>query len=235
SNSIERNRIAECITSCRRLMFQAQRTLRVKTEKRLTSEASYRLLLDFLGEDFGSHGTSLNSAIHHIESGIPTGGQGGANFSVNSCAGAFGTGNNSCILVTSIKDVILQARKLNCAISIACRIGINKFRELRFDNDGLILKEDNEIVKARDLKAFFPEKRDLVLRIQKGASTKLKVPWIACTDDARVITSLKSRFNELTVFLSDYNEFNLDSAFAIANFLMQTARGRMLLKRQLKQ
>lgn len=160
-------------------LIYAQEIFRTKEQLQghvLLLDKGYKIMLDILGETFAAHGTHYEGMIHHLTKGIPTGGQGGANFIINNVAHVFG--NEGGYLITKFKYLLKEAYKHGAIIRFDP--GVN----LDFSFDGKTIITSNSIVlkNIEDIKSFLVNDHEILLQIEKNDNIKLKVPWVVVTD-----------------------------------------------------
>ena len=145
-------------------------------------EGAHNLLSVLFENRLAIHGTDVVFAEHHLRDGIPTGGQGGANFVIDATPGPFGIGCRQCRVVTTVNALLLEALRVGAAVKIGDHVLVYDRHLIITRRVGTVLAQvttESDIDKIPGLR----DPRGAILQIERDDTVRLKVPWVVVTQD----------------------------------------------------
>jgi len=193
----------------------------------LMLDNGYNLLLNTLGEEFAVHGTG--AILHHVTEGIPTGGQGGANFMLRFALTVFAKKG---FLVTKFKYLLKEAYRQGAIIRIS--IGEAKLQFL-LNGNTIIKISQSSIQDLNSIQALLVKgSNNVLLQIEKDNNTMLKVPFVVITEDADIYNDQEIIATAKKVFSTQDKEFqNQFSLEQLTLYLIRDKNGREILNKYL--
>ncbi len=143
-------------------------------------EGAHNLLTVLFENSLAIHGTSMGSAEHHLLNGIPTGGQGGANFVIDDLPGSFGSGPGQCRLVTTVNALLHEALRMGAAVKIGGDVLVYDHHLIIRNSVGTFVAQVTTEADIERIPAL-RHTRGAILQIERDSTANLKVPWVLVT------------------------------------------------------
>jgi hypothetical protein len=186
-------------------------------------------LMNVFGQDFAAHGTNVISGEEHSRSGMPTGGQGGANFIINNVSEGYG--EFGCYIIAKCEHLFADAVRHYADITL----NFNKHDSIYFRGKELILELDKKTSEnISNLEPYLLNRTDVHLQIRKGDSVRLKVPFVLITSEDYILGNEHLQKSTIQIININNNSFEkTNNIHSFARNLMQTSKGKAYLNKLL--